>query len=242
MLVIVLLASPFLGEFGETADVTTSTVQRQPLPAGSVNETGYYTDNLDWIQNQTKLVSGLRHFYKQTGVQPYLYITDTINGSHSPSAEEIDAFANELYDQLFTDEAHLLFVFFEYDNRYIDRYLCGTQAKTVVDQEAADILLDFVDRYYYDDSLSEDEFFSQSFSEAADRMMTVTRSPWVSALVFDGAVVLVVVAFLWWRNSKRQRNLEAKRTEELLKIPLDRFGDPAVEELAKKYEDENKTE
>ena len=228
-----------LGSGGSTSntDITNSTVQREALPSGSVNETDYYTDELGWISNETQLVTGLEHFYQETGVQPYLYLTDTVNSSHSPSTSELDEFANALYDELFTDEAHLLFVFFEYNGMYMDRYVCGTQAKTVIDTEAADILLDYVDRYYYYDSLSDEEFFSKSFSDAADRIMSVTRSPWITVLIVFGIIVVLIILFLWWRNAKKQKNLEAKQREEILNTPLEKFGDSEVEALTEKYKD-----
>ncbi|RIE05678.1 hypothetical protein [Candidatus Cryosericum terrychapinii] len=222
---------------GGSTEIMKSTVARKALPRGSVNETGYYTDQLGWIDNQTQLLAGLKHFYQKTGVQPYLYITDTINGSHSPTASDLDKAANSLYDKLFTDEAHLLLVFFEYDNSYMDRYVCGTQAKTVIDNEAANILLDYVDRYYYDSNLSEGAFFSKAFSDAADRIMEVTRSPWIIVFVVLGVVVLMIIMFAWWRRAINQKNLEAKQTEEMLKTPLEKFGDTEAEELTKKYED-----
>ena len=218
-------------------DITKSTLERIALPAGAVNETGYYTDELGWISNETKLLIGMKYFHKKTGVQPYLYIVDNINGSHHPTESEFDAFANQLYDELFTDEAHILLVFFEYNNAYMDRYVCGTQAKTVIDAEAADILLDYVDRYYYDDSLTDEEFFSKAFSDAADRIMTVTRSPWISVMSVFALLALAVVLFTWWNMAKRQRELEARRMEEILKTPLEKFDDLEAEKLAKKYED-----
>ncbi len=220
-------------------DITVSSIQREALPKGSVNETDYYRDELGWIGNQTQLLQGLKYFYQETGVQPYLFITDEINGSHSPSTSDLDAFANALYDQLFTDEAHLLFVFFEYDGGYMDRYVCGTQAKTVIDTEAADILLDYIDRYYYDDNLTDEEFFSKSFSDAADRIMTVTRSPWITVFIIIFSAVILIVLFLWWKNIKKQKNIEAKQTEEMLKTPLEKFSDSEARELAKKYSNQS---
>lgn len=226
-----------MGSSGGTG-ITKSTVAREPLPKGSVNETEYYTDELGWIQNKTKFLEGLKYFYKKTGVQPYVYITDTINGSHYPSYAELEEFANGLYDQLFTDEAHLLLVFFEYTpSQYMDYYVTGTQAKTVVDTEAGDILLDYIDKYYYDTSLSEDEFFSNAFSDAADRMMAVTRSPWIPILVILGIIVIVLILFFWWKQAKEQKDIEAKRTEEILNTPIEKLSDAEAEELTKKYDD-----
>jgi uncharacterized membrane protein len=246
LIIVIILFSALTSNFGslfsrpETDfEITKSTIQREALPKGSVNETDYYYDELDWIGNETKLLSGLRYFYQKTGVQPFLYITDNVNGSNYPSMSQLDDFANGLYDELFTDEAHLLFVFFEYNEGYMTRYVAGTQAKTVIDTEAGDILLDFVDRNYYDDSLDDETFFSKSFSEAADRIMDVTRSPWINVMMVFGAAVIAVVLFIWWRSHKKQKDLEEKRTQEILNTPLDKFDDLEAEQLTKKYEDDN---
>lgn len=219
--------------------VTRSTVKREPLPRGSVTETAYYTDELGWIGNATKLTAGLKNFYQRTGVQPYLYITDTINGSHTPTDADVKAFAEARYDELFSDEAHLLFIFFEYTpSQYHTWYMNGRQAKTVLDDEAMDILLDYVDLYYYqEDKYSDEEFFSLSFDEASKRIMTVTKSPWVSVMLVAGAVLVVWLLFSWWKKAKKQKNLEAEQTEKILNTSLESFGDRDAEERAKKYED-----
>ena len=227
---------------GGSNDITKSTIEREPLNKSSVNETAYFTDEAGWISNQTELTKGLKYFYDKTGVQPYVYITDNINGSTSTnlSNEEMSNFANQLYDELFTDEAHLLLVFYEpVQYQYMDYYMTGTQAKSVIDTEAGDILLDYIDRYYYDD-LSDEEFFSQSFQDAADRIMEVTKSPWITVFIIIGIVLLIGLLFIWWQRSKQQKNLEAKQTEEILNTPLERYGSTEAEELAKKYEDNKK--
>jgi len=229
---------------GGGSSITSSTKNRVPLAKGMVHETAYYTDELNWIKSESTLESGMKHFYDKTGVQPYLYLTDTVNGSHSPTQDELAAYANSLYDKLFTDEAHILVVFFEYNSnsQYMDYYVTGTQADTVIDKEAGSILLDYIDRYYYDKSLNEDQFFSKAFSDAADKMMTVTTSPWIPVMIVLGVGVVLIVGFIWWSNAKRQKELEAKRTEELLNTPLEKFGDKEVEDLAKKYEEQEKPE
>ena len=215
--------------------ITKSTVNREPLPKNSVVETGYYTDELAWIQNPTKLTSGMKNFYKKTGVQPYLYITDTINDSHFPSDREAEAFANAVYSDLFADEAHFLLIFFEYNDNYRTWYLVGKQAKSVMDSEACDILLDYVDRYYYDNSLTDEEFFSLVFDKAGERIMKITRSPWIPALTTFIFLIIVVIAYAWWRKAKQQKKLEAEQTEAILKTPLETFGDSNLNDLENKY-------
>lgn len=216
--------------------ITVSTVAREPLPAGLVHETGYCTDELGWISNRTALERGMKQFYRATGVQPYLYLTGSINGSDAPSQDALAAYADALYDTLFTDEAHLLLVFFESNGRYMDRLIVGSAAKSVIDAEAMDILLDYLDTYYYDKSMSDEQYFSTSFEKAAERIMTVHRSPWPIVLIIFGAILLVILLFVWWKKHKEQKNREAVQTETILNTPIQTFGDLEAEELAKKYD------
>lgn len=240
VIVIIIIAVIFsLNSYGDAGiKIAKSTIEREPLPKGSVNETDYYTDELGWIESKSVLVSGLKHFYDKTGVQPYVYITDTVNGSHYPSFTELQSFAESLYDELFTDEAHILLVFFEYSpGDYMEYYVTGTQAKGVIDAEAGDILLDYLDTNYYNSALSEAEMFGGAFSDAADRIMEVTKSPWIPVLVVLGIIIIVVILFIWWKRVKKQKNLESEQTEKILNTPIERFSDSEAEDLAKKYED-----
>lgn len=225
---------------GGSNNITTSTVEREPLPAGAVNETDYYTDDAGWVENQTVMVDGLRYFYNETGVQPHVYITTEINGSNNASMSTVQAYAEDMYEELFTDEAHLLLMFYEgTPNNYLTYYVTGTQAKQVIDNEAGDILLDYLDRYYYDTSLNTSEYFSKSFRDAADRIMEVTTSPWIPVFLVIGGAVIVGILFVWWRKRKEEEALEAKRTEDILSKPLDTFGTSSeADDLAKKYGDD----
>lgn len=188
----------------ETVQVNSSTIEREPIEAGLVNETPYYVDNLSWIRDASALEDGLRYFYDKTNVQPVVYITDNINGDPNPTPEEIDAFANQVYDELFTDEAHLLLVHFENYDYYTYEFsyhtVYGSQAKVLMDNEAEDILFDYLD-YHYRRDISEEEFFSEAFKDTADRIMTVTRSPWIPVIIVVGAVIIIYLLYTWWRNA-----------------------------------------
>ena len=67
------------------SDVTASTVNREPLPAGSVDLTEYYQDTTGLIRRSATLQAGMKYFYEKTGVQPYLYVTRDIDGDTYPS-------------------------------------------------------------------------------------------------------------------------------------------------------------
>ena len=224
---------------GSDSGVAASTIQREALPAGAVNETDYYTDECGWISNTSQLTDGMKTFYRLTGVQPYLYIANGVDGSNRPSPDAIESYAASLYDELFTDEAHFLLVFCDDGvGSYTCGYQVGSQAKTVMDDEAVGILADYLDRYYSSD-LDDEEFFSRTFEKTAERIMTVTKSPWPTVLIViavtAGVIVVVVLLFKWWKKAKAQKNLEDQRTAEILNTPLETFGDSEAEDLAEKY-------
>jgi len=241
LLMVVMIVISSIGNFNPTmpGSVTPSTIEREPLPSGLVNETDYYTAQTGWFENHTTLLHGLRHFYNETGVQPHIYITDNLDGETDPSFDEFYEYADNLYDELFTDEAHLLLVFFEPSaGNYIFELVRGKQIGTVVDNEAMDIIYDYVERYYHDHSLTYDQLFSKAFEDSADRMMEVTKSPWITVWIVIAVVVLIFILFSWWKSKQAQKNLEAQQTKDILSQPIEKFGASPEEELTKKYQDD----
>lgn len=220
-----------------------STVIREELPAGSVDETAYYTDaDGDWIHSPATLERGLRTFFEKTGVQPYVYILK--NGTTNSTSALTEA-AEELYDQLFSDEAHFLLVFCDDGNgSYNCGYAAGSLATQVMDSEAVGILSEQIERANNDYSLSEEEIFSQAFSETADLIMSAAddqRASETTRNVVIGVVAVVAVGgavYLIAKNRKAKQEAERKHTEEILNTPLEKFGDSDIEDLADKYEDD----
>jgi hypothetical protein len=217
------------------SSITSSTIAREPLQRSAVIETAYFTDELDWINNTTKLESGMKYFLSKTGVQPYVYITDSINGQHYPTDSACEEFGEQLYASLFRDEAHFLLLFIEYNDDYKMWYIGGNQAKTVVDNEASNIIMDYVERYYYQSELTEDEMFSNAFRDAADRMMTKTTPTSVYFIIGIVIVAVLVIAFLWWRKAKAQKNIEREQAQKILETPIDALGDNSLSDLENKY-------
>lgn len=220
-----------------SGSITASTVSREPLPDGSVVETGYYTDDAGWISNPAALEKGMKYFYEKTGVQPYVYITEEVDSSRDPSDDQMATFASSLYDKLFTDEAHLLLVFQDADGHYYPWVITGAQAKQVVDGEAVTILFDYIDRYYYDSSLSSEEFFSDVFESTADRIMDKTTNPvFIIGICFCGVVALFIIAVVV-SNVLKHKKEEADRMERILNTDLsDQVeASPGLKDLEDKY-------
>ncbi|MDY7222011.1 hypothetical protein [Halalkalibacterium halodurans] len=217
------------------------TIGRDPLPEGVVNETSYYTDQLNWIDNERELLKGMEIFYDRTGVQPHLFITDNIEGNPEPSLVDMEEYTNDLYQELFTDEAHLLLVFLEAESgNYMTYYVVGSQAQSVIDAEAGDILLDSIDRYY-DEDMTDAEFFSHSFERASDQIMEQTEAGLSSSSVVIAMFLLLLGygGYRWWKGKKEKEELEKRKMEEILNEPLPTFGTTEAEELSKKYQDTN---
>ena len=195
--------------------------------------------------NEIKKIAESEQYFFLAGryglVQPYLYITDNINGSYEPTAQEIGEYAAALYEQLFTDEGHFLLIYQEYDG-YMAGYTAGAQAKSVMDNEAVAILQGYLDLYNTSD-LTDEEYFGQVFQKTGERIMTVTKSPWPVVGGIFGMLLLVALCFFWWKKHKEQKNLEAQQLQEMLNTPLTTFGNDQdgngrddAEDLAEKYE------
>ena len=85
-------------------------------------------------------------------------------------------------------------------------------------------------------SVTEEEIFSYAFAKTGERIMTVTKSPLPVVAVCIAVIVVALVVFVSLKKRREQQERERKRTEEILKTPLEKFGDRDVEDLASKYE------
>ncbi len=237
LLIFALLAIPTCSSSNNSSSVTKSTIEREALPSSAATATGYYTDlDGDWIHQPSVLEAGLKVFYKETGVWPYVYI---LPNGQTTSVNELSSMAEDLYGQLFSDEAHFLLVFC--DDGYGGfncGYTVGSQAKTIMDEQALAILSDYLDRYYQDTSLSEEEVFSKAFEDTGERIMTVEKSPVVPIVI---AVIVIVVAgtvIIVVKKRGEQREREQKRTQDILNTPIEKLAgqDDEAVKLAEKYE------
>lgn len=226
---------------GTTQTVEATSTVRVKLDASAVTTTDYYTDaDGDWVRSPARLTQGLEEFYERTGVQPYVYI---LPNGETASTTELQSRAEELYDQLFSDEGHFLLVFCDAgDGTFNCGYAVGTAASSVMDSEALDVLADELS-YAYDNAATDEEVFSDAFSRTAERIMAAAEDEQrgqTTALVAGGVVVVSVAAggavYLVRRRRARQEE-ERKRVQDILDTPLEKFGDQNVEDLADKYED-----
>ena len=155
-----------------------STENREALPESKCTpvDVWYQDDWGDWIDEEGEedaLIDGMKSFYESTGVQPYLWITGEDGGQYE-SAQSLEDLAEAKYKELFgIDEGHMIVIFREYPNNSSE-YICtvtpGYDAETqVLDEQAREILLDFIDYFYTDTDLNEGYFFKYSFKNEAEK-------------------------------------------------------------------------
>jgi uncharacterized membrane protein len=221
----------------EPANSIKSTVERTPLTSVRVVETDYLNDEAGWISNESEVTNALKYFCKKTGVQPYLWIADNIEGSTDKNIDGAK-YLEDMYNELFHDEAHLAVMFYEpFENEYSIYYVKGHAADSVLDQEAMDILIGYFNRYYYTD-LDDNEFFSKVFIESADRIMSVTPDWRFSAIKYVVLMIVLIAVFLFAvflikaRIRKRQQNIDILNADTGGKIDTE----DEAERKAKEYQ------
>ena len=253
MLIIVLSVISMVANFampavpvGGRTQVTRSTVNRTALPRDAADTSvTQLVDLKGWIGNTAILNRGMTNFHNRTGVRPILYITSEIDGNVRPTFAQLSAYANRRYAELTGGcEAHMLLVIFQ-SERNLDDYgwyiVRGAQARTVIDEEAYNIVLDYVARYWYNQRLENHEVFSRAFDESSERIMRVDRSPWIPVLIVAGILLILALLYRWWQKKQEQKNLEAEQLERVLNQPLETMGDSHDEAArrAQQYEDDN---
>lgn len=186
-----------------------NTIAREKLDTSDVIETGYIEDQANWITSTYDATKGMKKFYERTGVQPFLIISESIEGNENPSIDKLDQYLEKRYEELFSDEQHILLIFFDNGKNWYTRYNCGSKASVLMDDEACEILLDYFD-YYAESDLNDDDYFSTVFDKASERIMSkphYVTDPKVAALiafiVIDCVIFAVIIIIAVVRRKKR---------------------------------------
>lgn len=130
-------------------------------------------DDLHWLSDTGTVKQAMEEFYEKTGVQPYLYICDRLNGKGEEiTDEEAESYLEEKYNAMYQDEGHMIFVFMEYAaSEYITYLYTGTEASVIINDDAREVFLTNADTYYTDSSLSDEAYFARVFRESAKQIM-----------------------------------------------------------------------
>ncbi|MCD8329552.1 MAG: hypothetical protein LUC27_02525, partial [Lachnospiraceae bacterium] len=243
IMVIVVIALLFSAARARSA--AANTVTREKLGADACVSTDQVLDDeLGWITNTGIVEDAIDYFYDKTGVQTYLLICDNLGGQGGDiTDDEAEEYLETLYDSLFSDEGHMIFVFMEYEtSRYVTFLYTGVSADSVIDSDARGIFLDNADYYYTDMSLSDEEYFAKIFTASADTIMEDAAGNARSAtlyVVLSVVILIVMVAGLILFKVAEQKRLEAEEMRRILNTPVGSTeNSPEEEDLIHKYTDE----
>lgn len=243
ILFLILCIGVCLADSFGSMSVTKSTVVREKIETGASNNEGYLYDDAGWIGNKTKFERGMKYFYDKTGVIPFVCIIDNIDGDYDVSEKELEQYAIAMYDELIDDEGHFLLALWDHGGEWMYWTAMGAQVGTVMDQEACDILFDYIDKYYYE-AATEEEFFSLAFEKAADRIMQAPTNFWdfaKKAAIPVSLVILAIVGFSFWKRKVKRDKEKAEETERILKATMSNMVDaastptPSTDNLLDKY-------
>lgn len=215
-----------------------SNIEREKFN-GKVNVNGFYSDpdGLLYDDEKNPMETGLRHFYNTTGVCVYVYLVEELDSDIDGVAE-----AASLYEELFDDEGHILLLY-DYNNA-IMYDACGYEIAGTIDDEAIDILYDYIEAEWAADSENLGSIFGGGSAKAADRIMHKEKTfgeryKGIIIAVIVGFTVIIVVSigYKWWKKRIAQKNKEQEDLERTLNTPLETFGD-TTSDLEKKYDDD----
>lgn len=208
---------------------------------------GYWEDNSKgepWIDstNSRYLEEGFESFYDETGVWPYLYVTDSYGSSGNFATYE-----EAVYDQLFGDcPGNLLFVFIGNEESY---YIAAGQGNgDVVNSKTIEVFENKVNKYWKSSSTNGDlaKIFGSAMKDAGKQLMKEENQKLMSKnnfkvimvvlIVAAGVVIVLIIAMSWWQKKKKAQKEEDERLEQILSQPLSTFGNAELHDLGKKYD------
>lgn len=195
------------GNSSQDTEIAVSRTERTPV-SGTISYADWYLDELGFIDHDTDLTDGLKYFYSQTGIQPYVVLLQydpsvwTDGKWNEAAAEEYLA---QIYNETFSDNGHLIFAYFACENDSEDMdgtfYLYyGSAAYSIMDAEAETIFWSYFDMNYNNLDLSIAEFMGQTFRQTADNIMHIStdgnnNNTFVAiSAIFAVLCVMVIIA------------------------------------------------
>ena len=248
VIIIALLVVVFLvTKFGGSLTGGRSTIARERID-GTEFVANCVVDEIDYINNEGKTGRGLKEFWKETGVQPWVYFKayEPSLNSDETCAAWAKSYAESLgYNHIF------LFVYFESEAESLGNdstpgymyHITGPSATQVMDNEAVGLFWNYLDADWVSwDSNDTDGMMIHIFDRTAKTIMRVsTTTKDIVLWVVIGLVVIAVGSFTVIvitkkRNAERER---AEETERILSASNDMLQgtESSVERLGQMYDD-----
>ena len=183
---------------------------RKDTGAAPSSDPGWYTDDLGRIDDEKALVQGMEAFEKKTGVRPYL----TLLADMDP--EELDIFAQDQYDALFSDVGHLLVVYDEWEDGVYYLAARAGSGTGLSAEDTARILNALEDAYAGPAHASYAAAFGAGFAQGAKAVtVSVGAGSGVGLLIALGLLLIVLSGVLVLVLRKRARALRRAELYEM---------------------------
>lgn len=227
VIVLVIVLAVLSAQYGWGSSSVKSTIQRTKIDSGNAYISNCIVDELGWFDNESKTETRLKDFWKETGVQPYIYLKDYDPELNTDAEKE--EWATNYYDNNFDTENIFLFVYFaEQDVDNDVGYMCyanGYETSSVMDSEALEIFWNYIDRYWYSD-LSTDDLFVTVFDKTGNTIMKVSTTgkdivKWVLIIVVVIVVGVVFIRYIKLKNKRAKE--EAEEKQKILETPLEKM-------------------
>lgn len=196
-------------------------------------------DELGWIDSMSK--DGLRHFYDETGIQPFVYLKAYDASLTTEQAKE--EWTVDYYEDNIPNETSFLYVYFEDEDPNSIGYMTyagGTGIQAVMDAEAVSIFWNNIDTYW--DLISDTgELFDEVFESTAEEVMQDMSGfvkPFLMTILIAGFIVVeIVFACSFIGIKKRKDRLKEEENRKILETPMEELVDQHLEDLKKEYDE-----
>ena len=204
-----------------------STIERTKLDNKNAYINDCVVDEIGYSDRPASLSSGMREFFEDTGVQPYVYFKAYDSSLTSDAAQQ--AWAEQYYESNFDRTDIFLLVYFanpdvwDFEGYWV--YVNGAQSSSIMDAEAMDIFWSYLDRFWSTD-MSVDDILVSSFQKTGDVIMKVTTSykdVLKYVVIFFIVVAVGVIVILLVKEKSRRAKEKAEETERILNTPLERM-------------------
>ena len=150
--------------------------RRTKLSAANKFEEECLIDNSFQLDDVYGTAEKLESFYKTTGVQPYVFITDYKTYKlEDYSEQDRQNVARDIFEQYELPNYSFLVVFWVNHENDINidytTFAIGELAEQVMDNEALSIFKSSMEKYWYDEWLSTDEVFIKAFDYTGRQIM-----------------------------------------------------------------------
>ncbi len=164
--------------------------QKQPMADGLYTSAGtLFEGSSVWTESKEDLQLSMELFAKTTGVEPYFL---DLTGAGIFTEADINAKAEEFYGEKFSDQGHILTVFYDTGDNFIVASHVGTDAAVVIDDKSLEYINQNIASMY--PHVKEDQkcdVWPVVYAQSADSIMTPETDKKLILIV----IIVIIIAF-----------------------------------------------